>query len=129
MPGVPDSVYQTGLGGSSGGLREQLSEEKRGGRFIWRGVADEDTDAGMSDHLIAYTSLTASRTVSLPSLADVSHGKEYKVKDEADAAGTFAIVVAADGSDTIEGAASTSITSDGGGVSLYAGAVDWRFTP
>jgi hypothetical protein len=59
------------------------------------------------DHVRSGTTLTADRTYTLPACDSGNIGKEYEVKNKADQ--TFNIIMAADGSDEIDGAASVTL--------------------
>jgi hypothetical protein len=71
-------------------------------------VADAAYTALSTDYLIAYTTLTAGRTVTIPAAAAGNAGQVYVVKNET--AGAFAITIAP-ASGTIDGAASVATTA------------------
>jgi hypothetical protein len=81
-------------------------------------VADAAYTAQVSDFLIAYTSLTAGRTVTLPAAAAVA-GRYYIVKDESGSAGGSNITVQS-ASGNIDGAASKTISSAYGVLRVYS---------
>jgi hypothetical protein len=71
-------------------------------------IADTIYTALSTDYLIAYTSLTAGRTVTIPTAAAGNNGQVYVIKNES--AGAFAITIAP-ASGTIDGAASVATTA------------------
>ena len=82
-------------------------------------VADAAYSAGVKDRVIAYTSLTAARTVTLPTAASFPGGAVLTVIDESGACTPGkAIKVAAAGSDTINGAGSLALLSAYGAATL-----------
>lgn len=106
-------------------LATRLNSEKRLGRYVRTEVADVDFTAGTRDHLIAYTSLSAGRTVSLPAASSLKVGDSYIVKDESGGASSNNIVIDPDGSETIDGAATFTISADYGRVEIYTDGSNW----
>lgn len=90
-------------------------------------VADAAYTALATDRLVAYTSLTAARIVSLPPAASYPRGARLTVVDEAGAASaSLAITIARAGTDTINGAASAEINSPYGSITLESnGSNSW----
>lgn len=88
-------------------------------------VANANYFAAATDYLVAVTSLTAPRTVTLPA---ATAGRKLTVKDESGAAGAFAITVAGGGVRTIDGAASIAINVNYGSVQLYSNGTNWFTT-
>jgi hypothetical protein len=71
-------------------------------------VADQNTALTVSDHLIAYTSLTASRSVSLLPASTYEAGTLLTIVDESgNASSSKTISIVPDGTDTINGANAT----------------------
>ncbi len=84
-----------------------------------KAVADANYTALSSDTLIAYTSLTATRTVTLPAANAVNAGAKLVVIDESGSVTvTKAITVARAGTDTINGGTSYTISAAYGAVEL-----------
>lgn len=81
-------------------------------------VSDANYAALATDWLIAYTALTASRTVTLPAPSAAQAGKLYVVKDESGNAGTYPIVVTAPVS--IDGSSSVQVNGPYGSVAVYS---------
>lgn len=81
-------------------------------------VADVNYTASTSDYLIAYTTLTAARTVTLPAPTGPTAEQIYIVKDETGNAGSFNITVAGT-SGTIDGAANKVISTNYGSLKVY----------
>ena len=87
-------------------------------------VADVAYTALVTDHLIAYTALTAPRTVTLPTAVGAT-GQVIVVKDESGSAGTQTITIATTASQTIDGAATKTITTAFGLLRVYSNGVEW----
>ena len=70
--------------------------------------------------IIGVTDTSAVRTITIASSSISDPGYSLLIQDESGAAATNNIIVATQGSETIDGAATTSITSDYGAVLLYS---------
>ncbi len=85
-------------------------------------------DAGYSvlpsDYLIAYTSLTAPRIVTLPSASGMTN-KVLIIKDESGTAATYNITVNVTAGGTIDGTASKVINLNYGLIELYSNGSQW----
>lgn len=82
-------------------------------------VADADYTVLTTDVNVAYTSITAARTVTLPATATISDGWECTIGDSSGSVtNTNRITIAAAGADTIQGAANTWIPSAYGVIRL-----------
>lgn len=97
------------------------------GGLIWNrtAVADANYTALATDYLIAYTSLTAARTVTLPAGATNNAGQWYVIKDESGSAGLVTTITVAPASGTIDGAASIAINSSHGVFRVYSNGANW----
>jgi hypothetical protein len=87
-------------------------------------VADVAYAILTTDCIVAYTSLTAPRTATLPTSVGVK-GKIYIVKDEAGLAGTQNITIATTSAQTIDGAATKVINTNFGVFRLYSNGTNW----
>ncbi|MBV8830020.1 MAG: hypothetical protein JO108_12410 [Acidobacteriaceae bacterium] len=88
-------------------------------------VADANYTAQTTDQLIAFTSITAARTVTLPAAAAVNPGQPVVIVDETGAcSATSTITVTRSGTDTINGAASAVIASAFGYLELVSNGVN-----
>lgn len=85
-------------------------------------VADASYVITTYDYLVAYTSLSAPRTVTLPT--NQQTGKTYVVKDECGQAGIHPITVVAAGA-TIDGMPSKSIATNFGSLTFYYNGANW----
>ena len=74
--------------------------------------------------IIGVTDTSAVRTITLQT-ADAIAGRIYIIKDESGAAGTNNIIIATQGSETIDGDGTLVIASNYGGVMLYSDNVNW----
>src|ERR1019366_8651429 len=100
-------------------------------------VVDADYAATATDRYIGYTSLTATRTVTLPKASNVNAGAHFVVGDESGSASvTVQIAFAAFAGDTIDGGASIAIewpygrrefVSDGAGRWLSDAGIQRRY--
>jgi hypothetical protein len=104
----------TGAGGT-----QATSLTTNGGEFAHRNaISDANYTATSNDDVIAYTTLTASRTLTIPcaSLGTATNPQKIIVKDESGSAGTFPISLAA----TIDGSTTKAINTAYGSMRLYA---------
>jgi hypothetical protein len=86
------------------------------------GINDADlTRTALSgDEIIGFTALTATRNYQFSSEDITCLGRRWTIKDESGSAGTYAITVSTEGAETIDGAATISINSNYGSVTLYS---------
>jgi len=89
-------------------------------------VADQAYSVLSSDYLVAYSSITATRVVTLVAAATAGSGSIVIIKDESGSV-TPAIKITVDGSgaETIDGAASADITNAYGVLRLYSNGSNW----
>ena len=82
-------------------------------------VADEDYSAQSTDQNVAFISISAARTISLPAASDYARGMTLTIFDESgNCSYTNTISVVAGSGDTIDGVASAKILSSCGYISL-----------
>lgn len=108
----------------SGLLTAEAKLELNSG-MLWnrRTVADADDTLTATDFVVAFTSLTASRTATLPTPTAALEGQVFVIKDESGNAGTFNIII----SGTVDGG-SISITANYGVARVYcSGAAYFTF--
>ncbi len=97
----------------------------QGGQKIKRRtVADAATTVTITDYLVAYTTLTAPRTVTLPPAAS-AQDQVFIIADETGNAGTHAITIDGDGAELINGAATYLLNVARGTVTLYSTGTSW----
>ena len=90
-----------------------------------RAVADASTTIAPSDRLVAYASLTATRTATLCAASAYPPGAILTLLDESGACSAAnRILVARAGADTINGAASLAIAAPYGSLSLESNGVN-----
>lgn len=87
-------------------------------------VADVSYTILGTDYLIAYTSLSAGRTITLPT-AQLISGRTYIIKDETGTAGTNIITIATTTSQTIDGTPTKTITANYGSLKIYSNGTNW----
>jgi len=87
-------------------------------------VNDAGYSALTSDYLIAFTSLTAPRTITLPAASDMNN-HILIVKDECGAAGTNNITINVTAGGSIDGASSKVINSNYGFIEVYSNGSQW----
>jgi parallel beta-helix repeat protein len=91
-----------------------------------RPVADHDYTLNKMDQLVAFTSLTAGRTLSLPAgFGSATLPYYVDVKDESGAAAANAITLSVTGGGTIDGAASIALKENYGQVRAYSTGSNW----
>lgn len=89
-------------------------------------VADAAYQILPTNYYVAYTSLSAARTVTLPAVADVDAGYVVVVADESGSAATYNITVDGSGSETIDGALTKVITDAYGRIGLISTGTGWK---
>jgi hypothetical protein len=87
-------------------------------------VSDAPYTVLITDYLIAYTSLTAGRTVTLPTAVGVI-SQVYIIKDESGGAATNNISIATSSSKTIDGASTKVINTNYGVARVYSNGSNW----
>ena len=89
------------------------------------GVADANYTVLASDYMIAYTSLSTGRTVTLPTPGAGNTNQMYIIKDQSGNAGTNNITISSSGGATIDGAASKVINTAWGVLKVYTNGTNW----
>jgi hypothetical protein len=95
---------------------------------VYHAVADAAYNIVIADHIVAYTSLTAARTATLPTSTTVNPGKEYVLKDAAGTAATNTITLAVQSGESLDGVlnGTLTITSNYGSIRVFTnGAGSW----
>ena len=73
-----------------------------------------------TDFIVGFIALSAQRTYQISSEDIAQVGRKFKIKDEVGGARTNNIVITTEGAETIDGAASVTITSNYGAITLYS---------
>ena len=87
-------------------------------------VSDAGYSALTTDYLIAFTSLTAARTVTLPAASGMPN-RILIVKDESGAAATYNITLNVTAGGTIDGSSSKVISTNYGSIEIYSNGSQW----
>lgn len=95
------------------------------GQIFNRTVTDVSYSVAISDFLVGVTSLVAAPTIGLPRPKNVYPGKNYRIKDEVGGAATTTITVVSQGEETIDGASSSTITTNYGAKAFYTDGANW----
>lgn len=95
------------------------------GQIIARKATSAVYSAAAIDYLLGVTSLVSAPTIGLPRPKLVGVGKLYVVKDEVGGAGTTTITVVSQGEELIDGASSSTITSNYGAKAFYTDGANW----
>lgn len=112
-------------------IQSRYAAASRLGRIPRTEVDDDDYTLDVDDVLVAFITLTAGRTLTLPLAATmVGSGPNNKVnsfiiKDESGDAATYNITIQPSGGETIDGNASASITNDYGALTFYTDGIAW----
>lgn len=95
-------------------------------RSARRAIADADCTVGLTDYRIAYTSITAARVVNLPPAATCKN-RSFVIKDESGSVDVVkTITIEPYGSETIQDASNTAITSAYGSIKPYSNGTEWH---
>jgi hypothetical protein len=79
----------------------------------------------VTDYYIGIDSTSNAVTLTLPAAATAGTGKTYVIKDESGQAGTNAITIDGDGTETVDGVTSFDISSPYGAAHLYTDGSNW----
>lgn len=89
------------------------------------GISGSVYSASSRDYIMGVTSLALAPTIGLPRPKIAGFGKTYIVKDEAGGAATTTITVVSQGSESIDGASSSTITTNYGAKAFYTDGANW----
>lgn len=107
---------------------EDDSAEAPGGVIMTRReISDANATVTTADHDIIYTALTAARTVTLPLANTLIKNRMFNIKDEVGKAGSFNIIIATSGSDTIEGGSSVILNVNKSSLTIYTDGISKFF--
>ncbi len=106
-------------------LSNRQNSEYRQGVYPRLVVSDEDMSPAQGDNIIAFTSLTASRSVNLLPASSYKSGQSFHIVDESGLAGSNNIVINPFGSETISGAGSLVISTNYGFSRIYSNGSNW----
>lgn len=109
--------------GSGGTGRQGMLRLDLGVTFNYTATGTDYT-AKDYDTIIGVTDTSVARTITLPSTSVVP-GKTITIKDESGAAGTNNITIATAGTETIDGAATATISTNYGVIRLYSDGTNW----
>ncbi len=98
---------------------------RKGQKFNRLGVSGSNYTVTSQDFLIGITSLILAPSIGLPRPSLAGNGKNYIVKDEVGGAATTTITVRSEGEATIDGASSSTITTNYGSKEYYTNGVSW----
>jgi len=118
--GTPPPLSNTGFTAlplGAGSLLDALNRLSSG-RFRRTGTATDLQST--NETVIGVTDTSVPRTVTISSADIAKEGRFIFVKDESDGAGTNNITIATEGAETIEGASTAVINTDGGSKVMYA---------
>ena len=95
------------------------------GQRISRRAVDVSTTLSTNDLLVGVTSLVVAPTIGLPNPVQVGIGKTYFVKDEVGGAATTTITIRSEGEKNIDGAATSTLTTNYQSRSYYSDGSNW----
>lgn len=96
----------------------------RGQRFNRKAVTGNYT-AAVVDYLLGVTSLAVAANIGLPKPSIAGVGKTFTVKDEAGGAGTTTITVRSDAEANIDGAATSTLSTNYQSKDFYTDGSNW----
>ena len=98
--------------------------EVKGKQIVKRRSVSSATSVTDTDYIIGVDTSSAAVTVTIPS-GQVSAGRVIIINDEGGSAGTNNITVATGGSETVDGSATGTISSNNGTLALYSDGSNW----
>ncbi len=111
------------IGGTTPGAIAATTISSSAGIVIdYVGVSDANrTNTALStDHVVIFTSLTADRTYQISSEDIAQAGRVIVIKDGSGKAATFNIIISTEGAETIDGAATFTLSSNYGAINLVS---------
>ncbi len=87
-------------------------------------ISDSDYTVKSTDHIIVYTSLSASRTVTIPNSL-LPKAKMFCIKDETGNANLYSIVLNPESATTINGQATVNLDAGYGSFWVYPDGTNW----
>lgn len=99
--------------------------QNHGQKFKRIGVSNVTYTAAANDFLIGVTSLVSASTIGLPDPRSVGMGKHYIIKDEVGGAGTTTITIHSEGEKTIDGTATSTLTTNYEAKQFYTDGANW----
>jgi hypothetical protein len=99
-------------------------DDRLGGHRANRTAVSGDYTVDGNDYVVGVTDTSSARTVTLAS-SEVRDGRVIVVNDESNSASTNGITVDTEGSESIDGSSSQSISTDSGSLRLYSDGSDW----
>lgn len=99
--------------------------QKKGQRFGRTTFSGANYTLSTSDYLLGITSLAVAPSIGLPLPALVGKGKPFIIKDEVGGAATTTITIRSEGEKTIDGASSTTLTTNYQAKSFYTDGSNW----
>ncbi len=98
---------------------------KNGLKITRTAVADQDYTVLLTDYYIAYSSLTALRTATLPAAASAGAGKTYIFKDETGNAALYPIVIDGNGTEKIDGQLNYDLNESYESITIVCDGSNW----
>lgn len=95
------------------------------GQVVSRTAVSGNYSTAVSDYLIGVTSLAVAANIGLPRPKNVGVGRIYVVKDESGGAGSTTITVRSEGEETIDGATTSTLTTNYQSRSYYTNGANW----
>lgn len=123
--GVANTLFLSTAANERVRINTEKTEFMHGMAYKRTTVGDVNYTVLTTDYLVEYTSLTAGRTVTLPTAVGYT-GQVYVIKDGTGTAGTNTLTIATTSSQTIDGAASATITANYGRIVVYSDGTNWK---
>jgi len=120
-----DSKFLIDAGGAVGiGTTTPNSKLQINGSLAVKRTATAEDYTTSGETIVGVTDTTAARTITLAT-ADCVEGRLITIKDESGGAGTHSITIATEGSETIDGASTVTISTNYGCIRLYSNGNNW----
>lgn len=99
--------------------------QRKGQRFARTAFSGANYTMATSDYLLGITSLAIAPSIGLPLPSLVGTGKTFIVKDEVGGAGTTTITIRSEGERNIDGATTSTLTTNYQSRSYYSDGSNW----
>lgn len=96
------------------------------GTDVRTAVADADYTVLTTDRIVSITSLTAQRTITLPTASSAGAGRWFTIEDSSDSAESYPVIIDGNGSETIDGYTRVLLARKRQSITVQSDGSNWR---